>query len=178
MIKILELIESNIPDREGDNGMDRRDTGTVEEAELTDSSWVGPVDDAGVRSIQRSEHDWNKPSYLPRHNAWKQLILSLSRAAEAKAGADWPLVRRAFTAMQDSLGDCWSDPRILKVGLRTAEMTRDAELACNLVIRAQDEEFQATLDSDADSHEDIGHLESGDLDSDVFVYKGVTFCLY
>jgi hypothetical protein len=57
-------------------------------------------------------------------------------------------------------------------------MTRDAELACNLVIRAQDEESQATLDSDADSHEDIGHLESGDLDSDVFVYKGVTFCLY
>jgi hypothetical protein len=49
MIKILELIESNSPDREGDNGMDRRDTGTVEEAELTDSSWVGPADDASVR---------------------------------------------------------------------------------------------------------------------------------
>ena len=172
LIKMLELLESNNPGGEGDDGMDRRDKGEVEEAELSYSSLLGPDDDACLRSIQWSEYDRNKPSYMPGHIAWKHLILSLSWAAETKEGADWKLVRRAFTAMQSRLGNCWPDARVLKVGLRTAEMTHDADFACNLVIRAQNEEFQVTHDSDANSQDDVGRLEFVDLDSDIFSLKG------
>jgi pentatricopeptide repeat protein len=151
LTNVLDLLESNSLRREGCASMDTRDVGANEETELSDSNWVGPTNDASAQSGQEREYDWKKPSYMPSYKAWRQLILSLSTAAEAAAGADWPTVNRAFTAMQNSLDAFCPDSLILKVGLRTAEMTRDADLASDLVFRAQDVEFEATDESHADS---------------------------
>lgn len=186
LTNVLDLLESKSLRREGGASKEIRDVDADDEAELFDSNWVVPTDDASVQSFQGREYDGKKPSYMPSYLAWRQLILSLSTAAEAEAGADWPIVHRAFTAMQSSLATFCPDALILKVGIRTAEMTRDADLATDLVIRAQDAEFEATHESHADSlrldsGQAIGDPESesvvlhpteSDLDSIFLVVKG------
>jgi pentatricopeptide repeat protein len=186
LTNVLDLLESKSLSREGSASKDIRGVDANDESELFDSNWVVPTDDASVQSFQGREYDGKNPSYMPSYMAWRQLILSLSTAAEAEEGADWPIVHRAFTAMQSSLATFCPDALILKVGIRTAEMNRDADLATDLVIRAQDAEFEATHESHADSlwlesgqaigdpecESVVHHPTESDLDSIFVVVKG------
>lgn len=125
-----------------------------------DRSYVDDVAVADDKSL------WNEPDvplFKPSYNAWKRLILSAASEVDFKTNSGWPLVHKAFNSMRNAIEDYWPDSSLLKTGLRVAEVTGDAELAVDLVIRALDKQVHVdegiaptSLWSDDASLVDIG----------------------
>ena len=77
------------------------------------------------------------PCYTPGYSVWRQLILNLSKEAHQDSKPHWRFVHKAFTAMRNNLHVYWPDPKLLKVGLEAAVITKDAELSVDLIVRAR-----------------------------------------
>lgn len=118
--------------------------------------------------------------YRAGYRVWRRLIVSAART-----DSGWPLLRRAFHAMRSSIGDYWPDQYLVDIGLKTAHATRDTKLACDIVIRTQEKEFEShRFDRDNDGatgrekEADFGDVEESELVDltgidDLFVSNGM-----
>lgn len=114
------------PDQTGRESVaTRRESSFEPTGQLQGTDWHA-VNDADGREVYRAGY-----------RVWRHLILSL-----AKSDSGWPLLHRAFLAMRNNFKNFWPDAYLLEVGLKAAHATRDTELACDIVIRAQKKEVE------------------------------------
>ena len=102
------------------------------------------IEDSTIRVANTDIADEHSNPYKPSYKVWKRLILSLAAEVDKETNSGWPLVHRAFKSMRNALDDYWPDSSLLKTGLNVAEITGDAELAVDLVLRAQDRHSHET----------------------------------
>jgi hypothetical protein len=97
---------------------------------------------------------------------WKRLIERISSERTPESNI---LIARAFKALQLTHMTFWPSPSMLKIGLRAAETLKDADLACDLVVRArefdphlgQSQSFQEVSSAGHDENHGIGDFVGG-----------------
>lgn len=106
--------------------------------------------------------------YSPSYDVWKRLVLSLASEVDRETGSGWPIVHKAFESMQNSVEHYWPDSSLLKTGLKVSEVTGDAELAVDLVLRVHNKRMgdQERFESSSYSSAQSNPVESTSLWSD------------
>lgn len=107
---------------------------------------------------------WNGGETLdntPSYHVWRRLVVSLASEVDDQTNSGWSLVHRAFISMQNAVQDFWPDSSLLKTGLRVAEVTGDAKLAVDLVLRLHSKQM-----NEADAAESVSMWSAGDVAGD------------
>lgn len=107
-------------------------TSVMEKLATASSGAFGDEDGERIAACSRQYHVWNR------------LIILLESEVDRRTNSGWDVVHKAFQSMRNAVQDFWPDSSLLKIGLDAAQVSRDAELAVDLIIRMHNKQMQGT----------------------------------